>query len=176
MLISTERLTIRPMLPEDWRFVRAIASDFRHSPYAAYDHEMPVEDQALQDVVRYFSESGAVFSVFLTEGGAMIGYVCLWPGEEGLDLGYCFHSAYHGKGCAFEACSALMHFMHKTHGTTIFTAGTALANTPSCRLLERLGFALKETSLASFRKDSEGNDVVFEAGSFLCILSAPGEA
>ena len=82
-------------------------------------------------------------------------------------MGFCFHSDYHGKGFAFEACSALMEYIAKERNVTVFTAGTALKNTPSCKLLGKLGFVLKDTETLSFHKDENGNEITFEGGNFI---------
>lgn len=166
MQLQTERLTIRPMTDGDWPAVMRIADDFRAGPYVYYDHPMPADEAGIQKVVQFFSSSSAVYSVLLSGTSDMIGYVCLWPDESSMDLGYCFHSAYHGHGYGFEACTALMEHMHSHLGTSRFTCGTALDNVPSRRLLNKLGFVPVEESTISFHKDSAGNDIVFRAGSF----------
>lgn len=59
-----------------------------------------------------------------------------------------------------------MNFIAKEKNIKTFTAGTALKNTPSCKLLEKLGFILKNTETVSFHKDSDGNAITFEGGGF----------
>ena len=46
------------------------------------------------------------------------------------------------------------------------TAGTALNNTPSVKLLNSLGFRQTGTETVSFYKDEEGNAVNFECGIY----------
>ena len=46
------------------------------------------------------------------------------------------------------------------------TAGTALNNTPSVKLLNSLGFRQTGTETVSFYKDEEGNAVNFEGGIY----------
>lgn len=88
-----------------------------------------------------------------------------------MELGYCFHSGYHGKGYAFEAISALMEHMRLAHGNRIFLCGTALDNHPSMRLLNRLGFVQTGTETVSFYKDKNGADITFPSGSFRRVYS-----
>lgn len=57
--------------------------------------------------------------------------------------------------------------MAKDRNVTAFTAGTALKNTPSCKLLGKLGFALVGTETLSFHKDENGKDITFEGGNFI---------
>lgn len=73
----------------------------------------------------------------LAESQALVGYVCFHREGEAYDLGYCFHSAYQGQGYAWESVSALLEYL-ASQGAAVFTAGTALDNLPSRRLLERL--------------------------------------
>ena len=70
------------------------------------------------------------------------------------------------KGYAYEACTAMMEYMATERDVKAFTAGTALKNAPSCKLLQKLGFAWADTETLSFHKDECGNDIVFEGGVF----------
>ena len=54
----------------------------------------------------------------------------------------------------------------RTLGITNFSAGTAINNTPSVKLLTSLGFKLVEQEKVSFYKDAAGNDIVFDGGIF----------
>lgn len=166
MHMNTKRLFIRKLLPEDWQKLKNIAADFRKSEYVIYDMPLPVEDNKIKELTKQFAQSQLFFAVFLKDAAEMIGYVCFHNESEVFDLGYCFHSAYHGKGYAFEACSELMNYINKNYKIKNFTAGTALKNIPSCGLLSRLGFVLKETECLSFHKDEAGNDITFEGGIF----------
>lgn len=138
MLIATQRLLIRPFEFEDWRTLRQIAKEFQASKYRYFDHEIPTEIERIQSVARYCASTGMWFSVLLR--GEMIGYICLSGEGCSLDLGYGFHSSAHGKGYAFESITALLELLESTGAVRQFTAGTALENLPSVKLLTRLGF------------------------------------
>ena len=138
MFIATQRLLIRPFEFDDWPTLRKIAMEFQASQYRYYDHEIPVEIEKIQSVARYCASTGLWFSVLLH--GEMIGYVCFSGQGDALDLGYGFHSTAHGKGYAFESITALLELLESAGAVTRFTAGTALENAPSMRLLKRLGF------------------------------------
>lgn len=144
--------------------MQAIASDFQESQYAVYDMPLPLEEQKIKDLTKRFVETKLFFSVMLE--GIMIGYICFHTEDGIYDIGFCFHSDYHGNGYAYEGCSALMEHMVKEKNAKAFTAGTALKNTPSCKLLEKLGFVLESTETLSFHKDKNGNDITFEGGIF----------
>ena len=165
-VIRTERLVIRAMREEDWQWNQKIWRDFNQSEYEPYDDTLPEEDGAVQALTKKFIESGLFFSVFLPDGGEMIGYICFHQSGQEYDLGYCFRTGYQGKGYALESAKAVIAYLHETRGAVRFTAGTALENKPSCRLLERLGFACCSTNTMSF----EGK-APFLSGNFTMTIS-----
>lgn len=138
MRIITQRLLIRPFEFGDWHALRRIAAEFQASQYRYFDHEIPTDAKEIQSVARYCAATGSWFSVLLH--GEMIGYVCFSGKEGSLDLGYGFDSSVHGRGYASESITALMEWLESTGEVAQFTAGTALENAPSMRLLKRLGF------------------------------------
>ena len=164
-MIKTSRLYIRELTSEDWQAMQRIAIDFRNSEYAVYDMPLPVQEDEMKSLTKQFSEIHLFFAVMLDE--KMIGYICFHENNSIFDLGYCFHSAYHGNGYAKEACSAVLEHFEKTKFVKAFTAGTALKNIPSCKLLEKLGFVLEKTETLSFHKDEYGVDIVFDGGIFV---------
>ena len=169
MTIKTERLEIRHVMPDDWRDIKEIWEKFNQSEYAQYDRPHNTEDEDVRArILRwYWACSGnehLFFSVCLP-GDKVIGYVAFNIRENGYEIGYCFHSAYHGKGYARESHMALFDYL-RTLGITKFSAGTALNNTPSVKLLISLGFKLVEQERVSFYKDADGNDIVFDCGIF----------
>ena len=95
----------------------------------------------------------------------MIGYVCFHKDENKYDLGYCFHSAYHSKGYAYESTKAIIEYLFKECGASSFTAGTAIDNIPSCGLLKKLGFTCVSTEEVSF-----DNEFSFQGGNFVLNL------
>lgn len=169
MQINTERLLIRPIQAADWRAVRAIWAALAPLPMAQYDKPFNLDpDNVRARIARWAEFTGKgrehmFFAVCLDD--AVIGYVAFNQREIGHEIGYSFHPAYHGKGYAKEALAAL--FTHlQACGITRFSAGTALNNTPSVRLLTGLGFQLTGTEQVSFYKDEQGCDIVFEGGIF----------
>lgn len=164
-MIYTNRLLIRELISEDWQDMQRIAADFQKSEYAVYDMPLPTRDEEIKALTKQFAESHLFFAAMLEK--IMIGYICFHEDNGIYDLGYCFHSDYQGKGYAGEACRAIMEYIEKTRAVKAFSSGTALKNIPSRRLLEKLGFVLTKTENISFNKDENGNDIVFEGGSFI---------
>lgn len=162
MILETSRLYIRSLCETDWQEMKNIFIDFNNSKYAVYDMPLPTEDEKIKALIKKFVESNMFFTVFLKESSDMIGYVCFHKDGDTYDLGYCFHSAYHSKGYAYESAKALIEYFFDECGATGFTAGTAIDNTPSCRLLEKLGFVCASTETVSF-----DNVFSFQGGNFV---------
>ncbi len=166
--IRTARLSIRPIAESDWQSIKAIWEDMNSGPFARYDRPHSTDSADVRSRIAKWAEANRgtehiFFAVCLYD--AIIAYVAFNIRSEGYELGYCFHSAYHRKGYARESLSALMEYM-KALGVSKLTAGTALDNKPSVRLLTSLGFILTGHEKVSFYKDSDGNDIVFDGGIF----------
>ena len=167
MSFYTDRLWIRPIEAGDWYASQMIIKDFNRSKYRIYDMPLPESDTQVRDMTTQWAQSGLFFGIFLADTSEMIGYICFHRDNSIYDLGYCFHTAHHGKGYAYEGCAALMDEMTSCYPIRCFTASTALENEPSCRLLEKLGFTLRGTECISFHKDAYGNDIPFTSGNFI---------
>ena len=168
MLLKTERLNIRHVVADDWKSIRDIWVDFNSSEYAKYDTPHITEDANVQARIAKWAavNSGTEHMFFaICLGEIVIGYIAFNIRENGHEIGYCFRSAYHGKGYAKESMLALFDYL-RTLGITKFSAGTAINNTPSVKLLTSLGFRLVEREKVSFYKDAAGNDIVFDGGIF----------
>ena len=168
MLLKTERLTIRHIVADDWKSIRDIWVDFNSSEYAKYDTPHITEDANVQARIAKWAaaNSGTEHMFFaICLGEIVIGYIAFNIRENGHEIGYCFHAAYHGKGYAKESHLALFDYL-RTLGITKFSAGTALNNTPSVKLRASLGFKLVAQEKVSFYKDADGNDIVFDGGIF----------
>ena len=165
MEIETSRLHICDLYETDWAEMKDIFVDFNQSKYAAFDRPLPKDDDESKSLTKQFCDSGLFFAVHLLENNKMIGYVCFHKTGDALDLGYCFHSAYHSNGYAYESALTVIQYLAKEHHAVSFTAATAIENTPSCRLLERLGFAHISSEKVSF-----DGKFSFQSGNFTLKL------
>ena len=165
--IQTKRLTIRSIAAEDWRSIQKIWLDFQSSAFAQYDIPHSTDEEIVRAKIAKWAAVSSTdhlfFAVCLND--TVIGYSAFHKRENAYELGYCFHSAYHGKGYAKESHLALFDFL-RTLGITRLTAGTALNNTPSVALLHSLGFSLIGMEKVSFYKNSDGQDIIFDGGIF----------
>jgi RimJ/RimL family protein N-acetyltransferase len=161
--IQTERLTIRNFVPEDWQDLRTMIVQYQASPYAAYDHQWPTSEDELRGVAKWFANGDSYFAVCLRPMGTFIGFVCLnaEAGEPVHDLGYIFNSDHHGRGYATEACRAIVDHAFAVLGAERVVTGTAAANEPSCRLLERVGLKRVRESVGSLSESADGKPIEF---------------
>lgn len=171
-IIKTDRLTIHHIVADDWKSIKEIWVDFNTSAISQYDKPHNTDDEDVRARIAKWAVANSgtehmFFAICLDD--AVIGYSAFNIRENGYEIGYCFHSAYHGKGYAKESHVALFDYMREL-GITRLTAGTALNNISSVALLKALGFELIETEKVSFYKDAEGNDIVFDGGVFELIL------
>ena len=165
MELKTLRLYIRNLCEEDWTEMKNLFIDFNNSKYAVYDRSLPTEDIEVEALTKQFVESNLFFAVHLIDNSQMIGYVCFHKDAEKYDLGYCFHSMFHSNGYAYESIKALIDYLAQEYNATTFTAGTAIDNTPSCKLLEKLGFECVSTEYLSFKEGFS-----FQGGNFILHL------
>ncbi len=168
MELKTKRLNIRYIEESDWKRLMEIWQDFNQSEYAKYDGPHTEDEAEVQQKVKRFSEATPYgehlfFAVCLE--AKMIGIVDFHKTPDGYDLGYCFHRNYHGNGYAKESLEALIEWLSKGH-KTVFTAGTALNNIPSVKLLTALGFRKTGEEQVSFYQDESGKDIYFTGGIF----------
>ncbi len=184
-MIWTKRLLIRRVCRDDWKSIQAIWAEVNKTPYAQYDRPNDTDDALVMERIGIwasFAESGEhrFYAVCLND--RVIGFVALHQREDSggvaasdvggpetgavYEIGYSFHPAYHGKGYAKESISRILALL-ASEGAAFVEAGTALANTPSVRLLASLGFTLVRTEKVSFYKDENGRDIVFDGGIFV---------
>ncbi|HIQ77611.1 MAG TPA: GNAT family N-acetyltransferase [Candidatus Faecousia excrementipullorum] len=164
--LHTQRLTLRRIRKEDRVSVQWIWEDANSSPYAQYDRPHNIDSCDVRSrITRWAEVSQGIehifFAICLKE--KMIGYIAFNKRVESYEIGYCFHSDYHGKGYAREGLSALIEYM-KSLGAKRLTAGTAINNTPSVKLLTALGFQQTKTEKISFYQNEDGTSIFFEGG------------
>ncbi len=168
--IETDRLITRNFLPEDWQALQAIVLDFQASPYADYDYRWPTSEEELRGICQWFANGDDFVAVCLKadESAGPVGYVAINGADtpNRRNLGYCFHSAAHGRGLALEACRAVLAHAFHNWGVETVVSGTAQANGPSVRLLLSLGFRQTGEHTGSFSEAEDGTPVTFTGLSF----------
>jgi [ribosomal protein S5]-alanine N-acetyltransferase len=168
--IETGRLILRNFKLEDAQSLREMIVQKEASPYAEYDQECPTSEDEIRGITEWFAGGDSYLAICLKETGKLIGFICLNPADDkdsrAFDLGYCFNSDYHGQGYATEGAQAVVDYAFTGLKADCLTSGTAAANSPSCRLLDRLGFKKTGQGTAAFRKTPDGKPVEFVGWGF----------
>ena len=142
---ETDRLILRSWHSEDLPLFIAMNKDprvMRYFPAILSDTETESFYKRIQDE---FNRRGwGLYAVELKATGEFIGYVGLHEiGFEasftpGVEIGWRLASAHHGRGYATEAARAILH-LAAAHGLSRLYSFTTLTNTPSERVMQKLG-------------------------------------
>jgi RimJ/RimL family protein N-acetyltransferase len=164
--LETERLSLRNFRPDDWRDLRELAVKYQASEYSKYDHKWPTDEKGVKGMADWFSQADRFHAVCIKDTGKLIGLISLNHKEEEqgeiYGFGYVFHPDYQGQGYASESCKAVIDHAFSSLDADRFSTGTAAANLPSCRLLERLGFEITDRRRGSFRQTPDGEAIEIE--------------
>lgn len=148
-VFRTERLLIRPLLPEDADlFFQAVDQDREHLgkwlPWIS-EHHSPAHSENLIEagLLQLEMDNGGYWGFFSFEG-TFLGVVTLhWIQWDHLaaSMGYWILSSQQGQGYATEACFRLLHYCFSERGLNRVELSVATENTRSLALIQRLGFA-----------------------------------
>ena len=148
--LETERLQLCEFTPEDAGFALRQLNEPSFIENIA-DRGVRDLEQAraylLNGPMSGYEQHGfGLWAVVEKSSGQIIGMCGLIkrPNLEHADLGYAFLPEYFGKGFAFEACTACIAAASRDFGMPRLLAIVNPDNTPSRRLLEKLGFRLQE--------------------------------
>jgi RimJ/RimL family protein N-acetyltransferase len=148
--IETERLLLRPLVIEDAEFIIELLNDPSFIKNIGDRNVHNVEDAhgyILKGPVTSYEKNGfGLCLVTLKETGESIGMCGLIKRDalEDVDLGYAYLPRYWSKGFAVEAARATLEFGWNIIGLKRIVAITDPANTPSNRVLEKLGFVFEK--------------------------------
>jgi RimJ/RimL family protein N-acetyltransferase len=139
--LSTPRLRLTPVEHSDAEFVLEILND---PGWLANIGDRGV--RTLEQAQGYIADrfAGKAWWVVRDAGSGeplgLCGVVPTRPGMETPDLGYAFLARHSGHGYATEAAKAVLDHARGALGHARLAAITTLGNTPSQRVLEKLGF------------------------------------
>ena len=141
--LDTNRLIIRNFLPDDWQDLQDVVIQYQASEWAKYEDPWPTSTEEVKGMTKFFASGDNFLAVSLKDTGKLIGLIAIGQRKEQEEsvhnLGYVFHPGYSGRGYATEGCQAVMAYLFEQLGITAILTGTRPENTPSVRLLERLG-------------------------------------
>ena len=152
--LSTERLRLRPWVESDVDEYRALMTERGNGEPSAASIQERVENQLAAT-----AQTGiALLPIWRRLEGDFIGYCGLTVGRASLDepeIAYELFRRAHGHGYATEAAQAVLDAAIAT-GRTRLWATVGSVNTPSLRVLEKLGFKRDHVTM----KD-DGTEVVW---------------
>ncbi|MGP6086183.1 GNAT family N-acetyltransferase [Antarctobacter jejuensis] len=179
-MITTERLVLRPMLPEDADWIaREIANPNVQRWLTSPPHPYRLEDA--QEFVAKFSARAGFRTI--EHAGDPLGVISIEeaarfsPDRPSLpELGYWLRETAWGRGYATEAASALLDWHDRSTGGDVHS-GYISGNRASASVLRKLGFSPLETIRR--RAHFEGGDVTIHrvvrqpGADAHCLSSAP---
>lgn len=157
--LTTERLLIREQTEADAPFILQLMNSEGWIANIGDRNVHTTEDAAAyirNGALKSYAEHGfGFFLVELKESGTPIGICGLAkrPALEHADIGFAFMPLYNGQGYAYESAACIMHYAAHTLQLETVCAITIPQNTPSIKLLKRLG--LTERSTFTFPGEDE---------------------
>ncbi|MEM8559402.1 MAG: GNAT family protein [Bacteroidota bacterium] len=167
--IETDTLVLRSVRPADTAALHAHWTDPIVRRFLWDDEHIPVTQVASlveESAMRFRKHQHGLWAICLREdaglqGAQFIGCGGFWPFHDPprLELLLSLSPAWHGRGLATQAGSALLTYARDVIGMTEVLASTDAPNEASRRLLERLEFVF------THRAEMEGLDTLFYARS-----------
>lgn len=145
MILETERLILRHFTTEDTPFIIELLNTPGWIQYIGDRgiKTIPDAEQYLQNVPfkSYAANGFGLYMVALKENNTPIGMCGLIKRDtlDHVDIGFAFLPAYIGKGYAYEAAQATLAYAQEELGFEKLQAITLPDNTPSIKLLEKIG-------------------------------------
>ena len=141
---TTERLTLTPPTPDDAGFVLELLNDPGWLANIG-DRGVRTLDNARAYIADRFSKSlWLVVRDGAGEPVGMCGIVAQRDGLDSPDIGYAFLARHSGKGYATEAARVVLKHARETMGLPKVAAITSPDNTPSQRVLEKIGLKFQQ--------------------------------
>ena len=144
---STTRLILREASEDDAAFMLRLLTESSWKRFIRrhdVDSEALAQDYLKTRIISGYGKGYGFWIVELRESGEAMGICGLIKRYylEQVDLGFGFLEQYWGQGYAKEASQAAIGYAFETLKLPCLAAVTSPENTPSIRLLERLGFQL----------------------------------
>ncbi|WP_242275194.1 GNAT family N-acetyltransferase [Bacillus cereus group sp. BfR-BA-01445] len=139
MFIKAERLLIRKFEFKDWEAVHEYTSDsdvMKYIPEGVF-----TEEDTRNFVNKNMGENAKNFPVILIGENILIGHIVFhkYFGEHTSEIGWVFNPKYFNKGYASEAAQATLKYGFKEMKLHRIIATCQPENTPSYRVMEKIG-------------------------------------
>ncbi|MEQ9443566.1 MAG: GNAT family N-acetyltransferase [Cyclobacteriaceae bacterium] len=144
-ILDTERLQLTKLTLHDAPFILSLLNDpawLQHIGDRGVNNLDDARSYILDGPLRSYAQRG--FGLYLTrlkDGNVPIGLCGLLKRESlpHVDIGFAFLPDYRGKGYAYEAATAVLHYGHTTLGLKHLIGIVSPENPDSIRLLTKLG-------------------------------------
>lgn len=153
--LHTERLVLRPLVPEDVDVIVAYRNDPAVAVYQ--DWSLPVPRERVEQQIAAAAgwtdlAPGQPRNIGIEAGGELVGDLYAGIDENGgvAEIGFTLRTEHQGKGYAFEAASALVADLIERLGCHRVFAQLSPENARSARLLEKLGMHVESLAPASY--------------------------
>ncbi|PGQ04451.1 GNAT family N-acetyltransferase [Bacillus cereus] len=139
MFVKTERLLIRKFEFEDWQAAHEYTSDINVMKYIP--EGVFTEEDTRNFVNENIGENAKNFPVILIDDNTLIGHIVFhkYFGEHTYEIGWVFNPKYFNKGYASEAAKATLKYGFKEMKLHRIIATCQPQNTPSYRVMEKIG-------------------------------------
>ena len=127
-----------------------------------YDYKAPTDIETIRTLIPFWVKSRRYYTVCIQATGKTAGFLSM----DGDELGFTMKTSCKRKGYGYEAASALIEYLNRKKKMYCFTAQAALENTPSVKLLKKLGFVMESTGYIQFRENMQP----VECGNFILYL------
>jgi ribosomal-protein-alanine N-acetyltransferase len=161
--LTTERLVLRALTPEDDTAIMAIRSDDRVNKYLDRDKALSIEDarEFIRKITNGTNNNWVYWGICLKQHNILIGSICFWntvPEKKKGEIGYELHPDFQGKGIMQEAITAVIKYGFDIAGFEVITALSAKNNEKSVQLLERNNF-VQDTNFEYISKEEADNQI-----------------
>lgn len=143
LVLKTDRLIIRRFCMDDANACFALMSDAQ-GMYLDGCKPFSSMDDAFYERMELFEKREGQYVIVLKQTNEVIGTVNVFDDDSravsAKEIGYSIHPYHRRKGYAYEAISAIITLLRKNLLFDMVVAGVLPENTPSVKLLEKLGF------------------------------------
>ncbi|RSM90451.1 N-acetyltransferase [Kibdelosporangium aridum] len=143
-MLTTDRLAIRPFLPDDAAAFAAYRSDAEVARYQSWDTPLSLEDAAAT-VAGYGAGDPTMTGWYqwaIARDGLLIGDIGVHTHENRMqaEIGFTIAAAEQGKGYGCEAVGRMVEYLFGDRGLHRISAECDARNAASARLLRKVGF------------------------------------
>lgn len=144
-MLKTDRCSIYEIKESDMEDVRILFTDKVVRTYLGGAYDTVNANKKLHNMMMGTDNQG--FTVRRTSDSALLGLIEIGPYHNGIEqeISYQFVPTIWGQGYAKEAIQAVLNFLSEQGELQSIIAETQRKNIRSCRLLEALGFKMRES-------------------------------